>query len=379
MKKKICFVVSNPYTAKFVKNHVKKLSVEHELYLVANFDVNDENILSLLETFDFHDYKVVPINRAINIFYDLLSVYKLYRYFKIMRFDVIHSITPKAGLISALAGKLASIKNRIHIYTGQVWATKEGVFKFTLKQIDKVIANLCTQILIDGNSQRDFLVAEKVLNKNQGKVLGAGSICGANLEQFTPNIEMRHTIRKELNLSDDTVVYLFLGRINIDKGVKELARAFNKLSSENKNVFLLLIGYDEDNLLDYIQNTIVNKDSYHYFGQTESPEMYYQASDVFCLPSYREGFGMSVIEASACGIPVICSDAYGLMDTIVDNKTGLRHKVKDADSLYRQMNKLSNDKKLRDSLGQNGLKYIKDNFAADIISNAWIEFYKGLV
>lgn len=376
MKKKICFIVSAPYTAKFLKNHLDGLSLEYDLYFVAN--INEDN-KSVLKLFNFFDYKSIPINRNINIISDLKSVYKLYKYFKSMDFDAIHSITPKAGLISALAGKLAGVTNRIHIFTGQVWATKQGFLKLVLKTIDKIIAKLSTHVLVDGRSQRHFLRTEHVLKQDQGIVLGAGSICGVDLKQYSPNLDMRDTIRKELNLSNDIVIYLFLGRLNGDKGVVELAEAFNKLSSDNKNVFLLLVGTDEDAMVEKIDTIIENKKTYHFVGPTYTPEIFYQASDVFCLPSYREGFGMSVIEASATKMAVICSDAYGLLDTIVDNKTGLRHKVKDVDDLYKQMLKLSNNKDLRNALGSNGLSYIHDNFSAKAISEAWINFYKELL
>ena len=376
MKKNICFIVSVPYTANFVKNHLDSLSKEYNIYLVAN--INDAN-KDVLKLFNFFDYKSIPINRNINILYDLKSVYQLYKYFKLMKFDAIHSITPKAGLLSALAGKLSGTPNRIHIFTGQVWATKTGVSKLILKTLDKIISNFSTHVLVDGNSQRDFLRTEKVIKSDEGLVLGAGSICGVDLKQYAPNLDMRHTIRNELNLSDNVVVYLFLGRLNKEKGVIELAKAFNKLSLQNKNVFLLWVGFDEDNMLSDIDEIIQNKSAYHFAGSTYTPEIYYQSSDVFCLPSYREGFGMSVIEASACKIPVICSDAYGLMDTIIDNKTGLRHKVKDIDGLYNQMKKLSQNSQLRDSLGERGHTYIHDNFSSEIITNEWIKFYNKLL
>lgn len=376
MKKKICFIVSSPYSALFLKSHLKRLSKEYTIYLVANID--DQNI-DVLDHLTIDKYKSIAIQRNINVFKDLAVVYKLYRYLKSMKFDAIHSITPKAGLISALAGKFSGTKNRIHIFTGQVWATRHGLFKFILKKLDRIIVKLSTQILVDGNSQKNFLISEKVLKKGQGKVLGAGSISGVDLAQFSPNIEMRTKIRKELNLTEDMVVYLFLGRLNIDKGINELTKAFNKLSQENDKVFLLLVGVDEDSMLDKMKQIISNKNAYHFAGGTHTPEIYYQASDVFCLPSYREGFGMSVIEASACKLPVVCSDAYGLMDTIIDNETGLRHKVKDVDDLYKQMKKLSKDKLLREKLGENGLKYIHQNFSAEIISQEWYNFYKKLL
>lgn len=376
MKKKICFIVSTPYTFQFIQNHMKSLSNDYTIYLVANIDDKNKEVLKNFKH-DFH--KSISIERNIHITKDFFAIYNLYKYFRQEKFDAIHSITPKAGLISAVAGRFANIKNRIHIFTGQVWATKDGFFRYLLKILDKIIVSFSTHILVDGNSQKDFLISEGILNKNQGQVLGFGSISGVDLVRFSPNINKRVEIRKNLGLSEDITVFLFLGRLNVDKGIIELAKAFDKLNVENKKTFLLLVGFDEDLMMTKINDIVADKNSFQFINTTPTPEIYYQASDVFCLPSYREGFGMSVIEASACKIPVICSDAYGLMDTIIDNKTGLRHKIKDIEGLYLQMKKLATDKALRNTLGNNGLEYISKYFSADTITKAWTDFYKNLV
>lgn len=375
MKKNICFIVSSPYSFFFLKVHLEKLSKYYHIHLVAN--INDTNSL-ILDNFEHKSFKNIPIQRSINITKDIHGIYKLYKYFKSNSFDAIHSLTPKAGLTAAIAGKLAGVGIRVHIFTGQVWATKKGAFRYLLKKLDQVIANWSTHILVDGNSQRDFLISEKILKVNQGQVLGAGSICGVDLNRFAPNVIKRSELRKQLNISDDWVVFLFIGRITEDKGVIELAKAFNKLRLENKNAYLLVAGFDEG-ALEAMKEIIKDKAFFNFVGKTDTPEMYYQSCDVFCLPSYREGFGMSVIEASACGIPVICSDAYGLLDTIIDNQTGLRHKVKNVNDLYDKMKLLANDKNLRSTLGAQGLKYTSHNFSSEDISNAWVEFYKNLV
>ncbi|AUP77262.1 glycosyltransferase family 4 protein [Flavivirga eckloniae] len=375
MKKNICFIVSSPYSFYFLKNHFEKLTEDYNIYLVANIDDKTRDVM---DNFEYNSYKSISINRNINVIKDIKAIYDLYKYFKQNKFHSIHSLTPKAGLTTAIAGKLAGIKTRIHIFTGQVWATKTGTFRSILKVLDKIIVSFSTHILVDGNSQRNFLISEKVLKANQGQVLGTGSISGVDIEKFSPNADVREQVRKKLNISKDTVVYLFLGRLTEDKGIIELAKAYQKLRSENENVYLLLVGNDEG-AFDEIDEIINNREHFDFVGTTDTPEIFYQASDVFCLPSYREGFGMSVIEASSCGIPVICSDAYGLMDTIVDNKTGLRHKVKDVDDLYDKMSILSKDSDLRHTLGKSGITYIKDNFSSKTISNEWVRFYKELV
>lgn len=173
-------------------------------------------------------------------------------------------------------------------------------------------------------------------------------------------------------------MFLFLGRLNVDKGVLDLAAAFSKLQQSHKNVKLLFIGYDEENLLPII-NEKVGLENFKFYGPTSEPELLLQTGDVLCLPSYREGFGTSVIEGSLLELPIICSDTYGLKETIIDNKTGLRHKVKDVDSIYEQMKKLAVNADLRVEMGKAGRAYVLDNFKASQISQKWLEYYKQLL
>ena len=141
----------------------------------------------------------------------------------------------------------------------------------------------------------------------------------------------------------------------------------------------MLVAVDEENMITVVQKKITDTSSVILYGLTLFPERLLQACDVFCLPSYREGFGTSVIEASLLEKPVICSDTYGLMETIIENKTGLRHKVADVDSLFYQMEKLVNDVKLREELGRGGRNYVLENFSAELISEKWLGFYKSIL
>jgi glycosyltransferase involved in cell wall biosynthesis len=120
-------------------------------------------------------------------------------------------------------------------------------------------------------------------------------------------------------------------------------------------------------------------DNIIYFGPTPKPQEVLQAADVFCLPSYREGFGTSVIEASLLELPIICSDTYGLTETIIENTTGLRHEVKNVNQLYNQMRLLTEDATTRSYLGKNGRQYVLDHFSADEISLHWLKFYKTIL
>ena len=377
MKRKICFIVAIPGTARsFLRNHIERLSNDYDVYLAGNIqnpkDVSDLKISGLQQ---------IDINRNISIKEDMKALSQLMKYFKKMSFDAVHSITPKAGLLTALAGTMANIPVRIHIFTGQVWATRKGLLKKFLKFLDWLIVRLDTNILVDGKSQRDYLVKNRILKENEGSVLGEGSICGVNTDLFIPAIQTRDSARKEIGISDDRIVFVFMGRLNRDKGIHELLEAFDKLAGINKSVYLLLIGSDEENLSSSFQNysNIKDRENFLYYGKTDKPYYILQAGDVFVLPSYREGFGMSVIEASSIGLPVITSDAYGVLDAVVEGETGLRCKVMDSETLYDAMKILADNKELREKLGVKGRERVLSLFSSESITSAWAKFYHTLI
>lgn len=375
MKKKICFIVSSPFTAKaFLLEHIKILATEFDVYLVANFENETQKAISPY----LKDVYNVKIERNITLLNDLKAVRDLRNILRIMSFDAIHSVTPKAGLIGMLAGKLSGIKVRTHIFTGQVWYTKVGLLKVLLMTIDKFIVALSTNILVDGEEQRNFLISKNIVKRQSSRVLGKGSISGVDTNRFFPTAEIKQRYRDEIHYLPQDVVFVFLGRLNLDKGVIDLAHAFSKLQDEVPNVKLLFIGFDEANLLPEVYE-IIGKLNFNFYGSTNEPELVLQAGDVLCLPSYREGFGTSVIEGSLLQLPVICSDTYGLKETIIENKTGLRHEVKNIDSIYNQMKILALNASLRLEMGKAGRNYVLENFKSSQVSDAWFKYYKEIL
>ena len=373
MKKKICFVVSAPITAKaFLIKHFEYLSKEFDITLVANFETQaDFEVPFVTNT------KHIAIHRSINPLKDFLALIQLYFFFKKESFHVVHSVTPKAGLLAMTAAWVSRIPIRIHIFTGQVWHTQSGFKRQFLKFLDRLLVVFTTHILVDGQSQRQFLIANKIINDKNSKVLGKGSISGVDVQKFHPSSVIRNLYRAQLNFQNNDIVFAFLGRMNTDKGILDLAKAFQKLHADFPNVKLLLIGFDEEQMQEKIRQ--IQTENIIYFGPTPKPQEVLQAADVFCLPSYREGFGTSVIEASLLELPIICSDTYGLAETIIENKTGLRHEVKNVDQLYNQMKLLVQNEETRTVLGKNGRQYVLEHFSADEISLQWLTFYKDIL
>ena len=374
--KKICFITAVHGSAySFLRDHMAALQKEYKVHYVCNEpDINNIKVPN-------DGYHCVDIQRNVSIVKALKALWQLYRYFRKERFDAVHSVTPKAGLLTSIAAFFARVPVRIHIYTGQVWANKKGFMRFLLKTMDRMIALFDNQILVDGEGQRQFLIKNKVLSEKNSKVLGSGSICGVNLERFNPSVEVRTEKRKELGIDDSKTVFVFMGRLNHDKGVYELLNAFNRLAAERDDVYLLLFGHDEENVSDKFQNypNIKVRDNFYYYGATPEPQKMLQAGDVFVLPTYREGFGSSVIEASALGLPVICSDAYGVMDAMVDDVTGLRCNVGDVESLYIAMARLAENKPMQAFLGKNGKDRVLSEFDGSKVTVNWQMFYREIL
>lgn len=378
-KKKIAFIVAIPGSAhSFLIDHFRQLVEFYDVHLIANFlKGNDKE--------EFEELGVIchnaTIERSISIWHDLKALMTLRKIFKQEKFVSTHSVTPKAGLLSAVASWSVGIKIRIHIYTGQVWATRKGFMRWFLKQMDKMIALFDNHLLVDGEAQRQFLIREGVLKPSNSRVLANGSICGVRLESFVISDKVRYDERSRFGFTAEDVVYIFLGRLNHDKGIGELFSAFNHLVVECPKAKLLLYGTDEEGYDAKVAEfgNLKRNVNFFYPGITRKPFDALQCGDVFVLPTWREGFGSSVIEAQALALPVITSDAYGVVDASVENETGLRCHVGDIDSLYECMKTYYENPSMRYAHGVAGRKRVEEKFSNNIVTAAWVDYYKKLI
>ena len=186
--KKIAFIVAVPGSASaFLYDHFRQLISRYEVHLLANFPDDESKKLFTEIGVRCHSF---PIQRKISVFNDLKALFALRKIFKSERYASVHSVTPKAGLLTALASRWVGVPCRIHIYTGQVWATRNGIMRRLLKFMDTLPAKLNTHLLVDGHSQRQFLIKEGVLTEQNSRVLANGSICGVKLGVFTMTSEI---------------------------------------------------------------------------------------------------------------------------------------------------------------------------------------------
>jgi glycosyltransferase involved in cell wall biosynthesis len=317
----------------------------------------------------------VGIERQISPIRDLAAVWALFRHFRRGRFDVVFSVTPKAGLLAMLAASAAGVPVRIHIFTGQVWATRRGAARLFLKALDRVTAMLATHVLADSESQRQFLIAEGVLKPETSTILAGGSISGVDTERFRPDGIARKSIRQTLGLGEEKLVLLFLGRLNPDKGVLDLAAAFADMAPSLPDLHLLFVGPDEEGMQTQLLSACAEVvERVHFVTYTDKPEAYMAAADVFCLPSYREGFGSVVIEAAAVGVPAVASRIYGLTDAVADGETGFLHRPGDVSDLGRVLRLLLDDRQLRNHMGDVACARAKRDFSRARVTQAFTDY-----
>jgi glycosyltransferase involved in cell wall biosynthesis len=373
MKQRVLFLTSHPMcVVSFMMPHIRALKKIFEIQVLAN--TNERNLL-----FD-HGIDVaiqsVDISRQIALWADIKTLWFLYWHFMRNDLSAVHTITPKAGLLGMAAAWMARVPLRIHSFTGQVWVTHRGPMRWILIAADKCIAAMATEVLVDSHSQRDFLIAKNIISLDKSSVLGAGSICGVDTKRFNPCLSIRKVVRSELNTSQNSLVCLYLGRLNKDKGVFDLALAFSEVARVHPSVELWVVGPDENNCFQRMQILFGNySHRVKRVGFTKEPERYMQAADLFCMPSYREGFGSSVIEAAACGIPALVSRIYGLSDAVLEGQTGWMHEAGNTEDLTHQLNEILSFPTVLVEKGKKAKRYAESMFLESAVTGAMTELY----
>jgi glycosyltransferase involved in cell wall biosynthesis len=305
--------------------------------------------------------KPIEIKRKISVINDLVSLFCLFIYFKKEKPLIVHSITPKAGLLSMLAGKLAGVPIRIHTFTGLIFPTKTGIIKKVLTFADKLLCWASTNIYAEGKGVKSDLIKYKITRKNP-KIIANGNIngidsnyfCSSNIDEIT-----KTKLRQHLDISPSDFVFLYVGRLVGDKGVNELISAF--LSLNLSSTRLVLLGSFEHNLDPLSSETlkaIAGNANIICPGFQIDVRPYYAISNVFVLPSYREGFPNALLQAGAMGLPSIVTNINGSNEIIVNGVNGLIVPVKNIQFLKNSMLELFANENYRSSLSRNAREII---------------------
>lgn len=371
----VCFVLTTPFALNaFVRPAIKALLAQGWRVTVL---VNTRAGRVSDEIAQGAEVIHLDIERNIAPARDIQTLRFLLKLFSARRFDIVHSVTPKAGLLAMLAARIVGIKVRIHTFTGQVWTTRRGVMQYLLRSLDRVLASCATALLVDSPSQREFLADQKIALLQSLYVLGEGSITGVDTKRFSQNEAVRHTLRAELNISADAAVLLYVGRMTRDKGIAELVRAFVTVAKRFKQARLLLVGPDEGALEAALALAGEFRGRIDTVGMTQQPEMYMAAADIFCLASHREGFGLSLIEAGSCGLPSVAYQIYGVTDAVADEVTGYLVPLRDENAFAGAICKLIGAPGRREAMGRAARQRAEQDFSQSFVVRCWLDFYDG--
>lgn len=324
----------------------------------------------------------LEMQRKISPIKDFVSLIKLYLQFKKEKPTVIHSITPKAGLLTMLAGKMAGVPIRMHTFTGLIFPTKKGKMQQLLIKMDQLLCWSATNIYPEGKGVKNDLINYRITSKPL-KVLANGNINGIDTTFFSRSEiskENQDQLKKELNINKDDFVFIFVGRLVGDKGINELVEAFSKLTANN--VKLLLVGPLEkelDPLLPRTLKKIEENSSIISVGFQRDVRIYFAIANVLVFPSYREGFPNVVIQAGAMELPSIVSDINGCNEIIEEGKNGIIIPVKDSKILFMAMEKIQKDTVFYNKLQSNARKMIESRYEQSVVWNTLLEEYNLLI
>lgn len=288
-------------------------------------------------------WRAVRMERRISVLRDVVSLVSLYRVFRAERPQMVHSMTPKAGLLCMMAAWMARVPVRVHTFTGLVFPSASGLKRWLLMATDWLTCRCATHIIPEGEGVRQDLLHYGITHKPL-RVLGYGNVRGIDLTYFdrTPEVmEQAAQIRKHLHIGEREFVFLFVGRIVRDKGIKELIKAYSLLEASYKHpVHLVLVGREERDVdpIDAVTGMLLAAyPRIHAVGEQVDVRPWYAAANALVLPSYREGVPNVVIEAGAMGLPSVVSDVNGSREIVLNGRNGVVVPVKNADALYRAM------------------------------------------
>ena len=335
----------------------------------------------LLELSKEYGFKCLSIDvlRKISVLKDIKAVLGIAAYIRKEHIDIVTGHTPKGALIAMIAAYLMRVPIRIYFRHGLVYETTKGLKRVLLVNMDRLAALLATKIVCVSPSVYKRSLKDHLNAESKQIVLSKGTCNGIDIGRFSVqsiNEGRLLNLKVALGIKSADFVVGFTGRLVRDKGVVELVQAFQSFKKKHANVVLLLVGMLEERdalpkeIVQEIKETpcIINTGCV----SNSSIEYYYALMDVFALPSYREGFPTSVLEASAMNLPVITTRATGCIDAIVENQTGVfvDHTL---EGILDAMNLFYEDERLRMQYGCNGRKFVVENFDQHII---WEEIEK---
>ena len=369
LKGQLRFMASNGFDVKGVSSEGEELREVHENEGIA--------------------VEATTMSRKITPFQDLKSLWEMWNFLRKEKPQIVHTHTPKAGIIGMLAARLAGVPHRLHTVAGLPLMEATGTKRKILNFVEKLTYSSATRVYPNSKGLYDFILQNNFTQSNKLKIIANGSSNGIDTAFFSPDqvteIE-RVTLRERLNIQPDDFVFVFVGRIVSDKGINELIKAFSELQAVENNeptgIKLLLVGGLENDLDPLNSETLAeinqNKDIIS-VGFQQDVRSFFAIADALVFPSYREGFPNVVMQAGAMGLPSIVSDINGCNEIIIEGENGLIIPSKNVEKLKEKMLTLAKDKNLYTKLKGNSRRMIENRYEQSVVWNALLEEYEGLL
>lgn len=375
--KNILRATTVPQSLGFFEGTMEELLKQYDVQLLSS---SGERLTEMGEKYGVITH-AVDMHRRLSPLKDIKSLWKIIKVLCKEKPDLIHSMTPKAGLLCMVAAWITRVPVRVHTFTGLVWPTETGFKRKLLMLTDRITCACATHVIPEGEGVKNDLLNNGI-TKKPIRVLGYGSVKGVDMERFSlrPEVMEKAKSFKSANL----FTFVFVGRIVSDKGINELCEAFNRFSKVYPDTRLFMIGRFEDEIdpiTEKARAIIQNNSSIMAVGPQYGDDLlaYYAASDCFVFPSYREGFPNTVLEAGAMGLPSIVTDINGAREIVVEGENGTIIPPKDPDELYAAMERMLTDENWRTTLAGKARQMIMDRFEQGFVQRCLLEYYEEIL
>jgi glycosyltransferase involved in cell wall biosynthesis len=333
-----------------------------------------------LENFKFYS---IPFTRTINPLADIKAIWSIIKVLRNIKPDIIHSHTPKAGLISMLAGRICGIKIRLHTVAGLPQNTARSLTKTLLNMTEFITYTCAHKIYFNSLRQMESQKKAFPIFRNKMQIILNGTSNGIDTNRFRP-IEQNISLLKKYRLDQDVFTWMFIGRVHEDKGINELIEAFVKFEEEYNGKSQLVIVGGIDSVRNSINQTWLKRiqeksPSISFVGfQSNIPEWLSIANSLI-FPSYREGFPNVPLQAACMGIPIIATDINGCNEIIKDGLNGFLVPTRDSNSIYEKMLQIFNSAELRISMGNESLATLPKKYNRKDFHSALLKEYQNLL
>ncbi|WP_415328648.1 glycosyltransferase family 4 protein [Chryseobacterium sp. MMS23-Vi53] len=378
--KKIVRITTVPVSLKILLKGQLRFMSQYFTMVGISSDINEMNAIAKEENIKTH---TVDMTRTISPITDLKSVYKLYKVLKKEKPDIVHSHTPKAGIVGMLAAYLVGVPIRLHTVAGLPLMEATGTKRKVLNLVESLTYRFATKVYPNSKGLNDFILENKFTQPNKLKVIGNGSSNGISVKTFDPQLfseEDNSKLKKELKISEEDFVFIFVGRLVGDKGINELIKAYSKV--RNAHTKLLLVGGFETELDPLHEETlqkIENIQDIISVGFQKDVRPYFAISNTLVFPSYREGFPNVVMQAGAMGLPSIVSNINGCNEIVIEGKNGIIVPVKDDVKLAEAMKIILTNNEEYNNMKLNARKMIVERYEQSVVWNELLNEYNRLL